>query len=330
MSLLIPTYNDYEDAHGALDTEQVYREAYEKAKDEKDQHGAWRFPWSFEVVHGFFKQADDSTDDAKFNYALEDFGRLKSWSQIEQDIKELNKNAKSNEVYKVIFLARHGQGYHNVIVNKYGLDQWHVKWKFLTTDGELTYAPDASLTDVGIAQAKENNEAWKREIKAGAPIPSKFYVSPMQRSSQTLVLTWDDIKPKSKRPIVTPSIRETIGENLCDERSTVTVIKERFGKYGFIIPEDMPENDIDFKYDYRETMPEQTFRINGFLQSLFNEDVKSDNTIDKELVEENTFISTTSHAGTIRCFIVALNHRHFTISTGGMIPVVVKATRRLD
>ncbi|KAK6204661.1 histidine phosphatase superfamily [Scheffersomyces amazonensis] len=330
MSLLIPTHNDYVDAHGALDEEQEFYRQFELVKDHKDEQGNYKYPWSFEVVEGFFKQADDNTDDAKFNYAVEDFGRLKSWSEIKQDLQKLNENAASNEQYKLIFFARHGQGYHNVIVEKYGIEEWHKHRRFQTTDGELTYAPDASLTPVGIKQAKENNEAWKRELSLGAPVPSKFFVSPLQRSSQTLVLTWNDLKPESLKPLITPLIRETMGESLCDKRSPVAVIKERFSKYGFVIPEDMPEDDIDFRNDLRETMPEQTFRVHSFLQGLFDEDIDSDNKVDKESAHANTFISTTSHAGTIRCFIVALKHRHFTISTGGMIPICIKGTRRVD
>lgn len=35
------------------------------------------------------------------------------------------------------------------------------KWRFLGTDGELTWGPDAGLTELGIRQAKENNMVWK-------------------------------------------------------------------------------------------------------------------------------------------------------------------------
>ncbi|KAK6459158.1 histidine phosphatase superfamily [Scheffersomyces xylosifermentans] len=329
MSLLIPTENDYDDAHGDIESEVAYREQFNKVKDEKDAEGKYLFPWSFEVVNGFFKQSDPKTDDSKFNYALEGFGKEKPWAEIIDELNSLNKSAKNNEVYKLIFFARHGQGYHNVCVNKYGLDEWKRKWHSLKTDGELVWAPDPNLTELGYSQSTENNEAWKREISIGAPIPSKFYVSPLQRSSRTLVNTWDDIKPRSLKPVVTESIRETIGVNLCDKRSTKTVIEERFGQYGFVIPPDFTEDDELFTSDHRETMVEQTFRVNSFLQNLFDEDLASDSTVDRTKVEDHTFISTTSHAGTIRCFIIALEHRHFTISTGGMIPIVVKATRKL-
>ncbi|KAG2736952.1 hypothetical protein G9P44_001042 [Scheffersomyces stipitis] len=328
MSLLIPTQNDYEDAHGELEAEREYYEYFEKVKDQKDDNGNYIYPWDFEVVEGFFRQSHPETDDSVFNYALEDFGRTKSWPELIADLKQLNEAANDNEIYKLIFFARHGQGYHNVCVNKYGVEEWKRKWHSLKTDGEIVWAPDSNLTDLGIAQAKENKEAWKREIEKGAPIPSKFYVSPLQRSSRTLVHTWDDIKPRDIKPIVAESIRETLGVNLCDKRSTKTVIEERFGEYGFVLPEDVTEEDTLFQSDYRETMLEQTVRVSKFLHSLFDEDLAAHGGVDRAKSHKHSFVSTTSHAGTIRCFIIALKHRHFTISTGGMIPIVVKATRK--
>ncbi|KAG7663605.1 PMU1 [[Candida] subhashii] len=327
-SLLVPTQDDYDDAHADTEAELKYHETFRTfLKDEKDENGNWVYPWSFEVVQGFFKQSDPATNDLKFNYAWEHMGRLKSWEDIISELKELNDNANENESYKLIFCARHGQGYHNLIVQKYGIQAWIDKYHALSTDGEYTWAPDPNLTETGVKQSEENNELWKQELSLGAPMPSKFFVSPMQRSSRTFVNTWDDIKPKDVHPVVKEKIRETLGKNLCDQRSPKRVIDERFGKYGFITDE-LVEEDIYFT-ETRETMVEQSIRVNQFVQELFESDV-TNGIVDKEKKQAHTFISTTSHAGTIRCFINVFQHRHFTISTGGMIPIVVKATRRSD
>ncbi|RLV93939.1 putative phosphoglycerate mutase [Spathaspora sp. JA1] len=327
-SLLIPTQGDFDDAHGDVEEELKYDEHYKTERQAKDESGNWIYPWNFEVVSGFFKQTDPKTDDLKFNYSFENMGRLKSWEDIISELQQLNENASDNESYKLIFFARHGQGYHNLVIQKYGLQAWLDKYHAMTTDGETTWAPDAALTETGIKQAQENNQLWKQEIRLGAPIPSKFYVSPMQRSSNTCVLTWNDIKSQDQRPVVKEKLRETVGTNLCDMRSTKTVIDQRFGQYGFVTDE-IVEQDIYFT-DVRETMVEQSIRVNQFLQELFEQDLQNDGAVDKTKAHEKTFVSTTSHAGTIRCFINVLKHRHFTISTGGMIPIVIKATRRLD
>lgn len=322
MSFLIPTVADHADAHEEAEEEVKYHQKLQQLKQFEQS------PWAFEVIKGFFKQAEPETDDLKFNYATEDMGRLKPWSTIIEELNQLNANANSNECYKLLFLARHGQGYHNVVINKYSYEEWYRKWYKETHDGEVQFAPDPMLTDLGINQAKENNALWADQVAKGAPIPAKFFVSPLQRSSHTLVHTWSGLKPETARPVVTEAIRETCGLNLCDKRSSKTVIHERFGKHGFVFEEGFTEEDEFFDHDNREPLHQHALRTNQFLQNLFDQDFdKTRNQVDRAKAHSNTFISTTSHAGTIRTFIMVLGHRHFTISTGGMIPVVVKARR---
>ncbi|KAG7195002.1 uncharacterized protein KQ657_004114 [Scheffersomyces spartinae] len=326
VSLLISNECDYLDAHG--DQDQVLRYKKYQAERMNDPKLSKEYPWTFEVVDGIFQQSDSSTEDRTFSYVENNFGRLKSWQEISDTLDSLNANAASNVSYKLIFCARHGQGYHNYIVEKYGLEQWHAKWHCLGTDGEVTYGPDAMLTELGMNQAKENHQAWKKELALGAPIPDAFYVSPLQRSSWTLQMTWDGLRPQEKQPIVTENLRETLGVNLCDKRSTRLVIESRFKPHGFVIEEGFSEEDKLWLPDYREEYFEQSIRVDQFLQSLFNRewDEKS-NLIIKQ--NQHKVVSTTSHAGTIRGFITVLGHRPFTISTGGMIPIFVKATRHI-
>lgn len=324
MSLLIPTECDFQDAHGNSTIERLYAEALESARKAEPE----TFKWTFETVPGFFVQTDPDTDDLKFRYTELNLGRKMSWADIQKGLAELNQNAKPNESYKLVICARHGQGYHNFVVDKYGIEAWNTKWRSLGTDGEVTFGPDAMLTELGIAQARENNQVWAKEIKEhGASIPAKFFVSPLQRSSWTSAYTWEGLRPSTIKPLVVENLRETIGQNLCDKRSTKTVILERFGKYDFEVEEGFSEEDL-LHTDRRETDVEQTVRVNRWCQSLF-ESEWSDETkaVDKEAAIQNSFISTTTHAGTIRLFILVFGHRRFTISTGGMVPVVVKATR---
>lgn len=325
MSLLIPSQTDYDDAHGNPEDTLAYRKHIEAHREDRNEKGEPIYPWDFEVVKGFFRQTDEDTDDLAFRYTEENFGRLQSWPEIVQQLEKLNKDADENVSYKLIFLARHGQGYHNVIVQKYGYAAWSQKWHKETTDGTIVYAPDPMLTELGINQAKENNAAWKKEVAEGAPLPHKFYVSPLQRSSWTCVHTWDGVC--ETRPLVTEAIRETLNVNLCDKRSSRLVIEERFAKHNFVIEEGFSEEDVLFKDYDRETLIEQSMRVNGFLQGLFDADLEGGK-VDRARAQNSSIISTTSHAGTIRAFITVLGHRMFTISTGGMLPVVVKATRR--
>lgn len=324
MSLLIPTKIDFIDAHGHPEVEQEYQAEIERLRS---QDGL-QIPWQFEVVPGFFTQSDEKTDDLNFRYTESNLGRLKSWKEIEDEIVKLNENAGENEIYKLVICARHGQGYHNLVVEKFGIDAWNEKWNVRGNAEDIQYGPDAMLTDLGINQGKENHEVWADEVNNhGAPIPSKFYVSPLQRSLWTSVFTWDGLRPDHIKPKVIENLRETIGQNLCDQRSSKTVILERFGKYGFVTEDGFAEED-ELHTPRRETPLEQAVRVNKYCQSLFEEDWDTEKqVVNKKLANRDWFISTTTHAGTIRSFITVFGHRRFTISTGGMVPIVVKATR---
>lgn len=324
MSLLIPSERDYADAHGSPELRAEYLQELASASVKEPE----TFKWRFETVPGFFVQADPETDDLNFRYTTENLGRKMPWNQLMAGLAELNENAEPNVSYKLVICARHGQGYHNQIVDKYGSKAWDEKWHALGLDGETQYGPDPMLTELGLKQAQENNDAWKVEVSEhGAPLPAKFYCSPLQRSCWTHKITWEGIQPTDRKTVVVENIRETIGKNLCDKRSTRAVIEERFSQYSFECEPGFSEEDTRFTAT-REPDAEQAVRVNRFCQSLFDSDWDaSANSVDPSKRLENSFISTTTHAGTIRLFIEVFGHRRFTISTGGMIPIVVKGTR---
>lgn len=307
MSLLIPTASDWRDAHANEDADEAYRL-------ERSEYPVAEFPWRLEPLSGFFKQLDPTVDDMAFNYALEDFGIAKPWPEIVAELTRLNASAPPNVKYKLLFLARHGQGVHNTVVAKYSSEEWHSKWKYVGTDGELVWGPDPDLTQLGVAQAKENNQLWKRQLELGAPKPTRFYVSPLQRSINTLEITWDGIDIPT--PEVLDLIRETIGIHLCHKRPTKSEISAQHPQLAF--EPGFPERDIPYEETYkhaREQFWEQFLRADRFLQRVFEND--------------DEVVDVTCHAGMIRAFITVLGHRKFTISTGGQIPVIVKGERRI-
>ena len=103
MSLLIPTVNDYTDAHGDAEGTLEYEKCIRACQDERNDENKLVYPWKFEVVKGFFKQTDEATDDLKFRYTEENFGRLKSWDEITKTLEKLNAEAADNEGYKLVF-----------------------------------------------------------------------------------------------------------------------------------------------------------------------------------------------------------------------------------
>ena len=306
MSLLIPNTNDYHDAHGDLDQDVLYHKLInERNSSRPDQH-----VWKFSPEQGFFKQCHPDTDDMEFRYTEQDFGIEKPWELIIKELEALNASSPNNVQYKLIFFARHGQGWANVAGRKYSKEEWYNKWRFLGTDGEITWGPDADLTELGVKQAWENHNVWKTQLEKGAPYPKSFYVSPLQSSIKTHNITWPDTNP-----LVVENLRETIGLHLCHKRSTKSQLQFKFPN--LVFPDNFEEEDELFKLyvnPRREELHEQFARVHDVLQDIFDND-------------SNDIISITSHAGTIRAFITVIGHRKFTIPTGGMIPIVVRGVK---
>lgn len=279
--------------------------------------------WKFSIVPNMFKQSLSETDETEFDYLKEHFGIMGTWDEIITNLHELNQKANQDEEqYKILYLARHGQGYHNLAHTKYGDDAWNEYWSKLNGDGEIVWGPDALLTDLGILQAKDNNQTWKLEQinneskNKDLIIPTRFYVSPLSRSIDTLYHTWNDIVDlKSLGPYIQENWRETMGVHTCDKRSSRTIIANKYEDKGFIIEPGFAEEDIYYQDDYRESVGEQALRINKALQQLFNE------------YPLDEIVSITSHSGSIRAQLLAVGHRSFAVGTGGMIPVFVKATK---
>lgn len=65
---------------------------------------------------------------------------LTQWQQFIQVVNSLNADADLNTVYKVLFLGRHGEGFHNTAESYYGTPAWNVRQKHLESF-------NASLTD---------------------------------------------------------------------------------------------------------------------------------------------------------------------------------------
>lgn len=291
-----------------------YQEKLEQLKKESPEF------WEFETVPYVFKQSATDTDDTKFDYLRDHFGKLKPWKEILDQLEKLNDDSGEDEVYKLAFLARHGQGYHNQAHAKYGNDAWNDYWSKINGDGELVWGPDPELTHLGVSQAIENHDQWEIELRDESKIlPHKWYSSPFTRSIDTLIGTWNGIVDlKQVKPLVLEDLRETIGIHTCDKRSTKSIIASKYQSKGFVLEEGFEEEDIYWKPDVRELIAEQAIRINRSFQNIFTSTSKND-----------SIISITSHSGSIRAQLLVLGHRSFAVGTGGMIPVFIKAKKKI-
>lgn len=294
--------------------------------------------WSFSIVEGFFKQSSVDTDDSSYNSLDDHFGlQLESWTELIEKLKELNKSVKdpSKERYKLVFCARHGQGYHNKAVEIWGIKAWDDHYSHLegatAPDGTIMkWGPDPFLTEKGEKQAELMHQVFNTEInKFGCPIPTKLFSSPFTRSAQTLTITMNNIciyndnesdkstiNDKRLFPLVIENLRETIGSHLCDKRSDKETFENRMKGWGFQFEDGFQHDDIYYKDDWREPVHQQALRANSFLQHLFDAD---------DYLEDDV-VYCASHSGEIKALIVATGHRQYSVPTAGMIPMLIKAT----
>ncbi|KAI5197062.1 phosphoglycerate mutase family protein [Aureobasidium subglaciale] len=290
--------------------------------------------YRFSIVPNIFKQALADTDADAFDYAKENFGLIDQvypsddtledasgktqWQRFEHYIHELNKNASPGVEYKVLYLGRHGQGYHNVAETRYGTKLWDPQsyWAKQEGDEHANWA-DAHLTPIGKQQALDVNTFWRSALaQAKIPAPEIYYTSPFYRCLQTSWLSFHDLPLPSSRPftpIVVEGLRETNGVHTCDRRGPSSIIRADFPSYS--LDPALPETDETWTPEYREKPTEHILREHAFLEKVWGE---------REGVQ---WVSFTAHSGTCAAVLGAVGHRRFGLPTGGVIPIVVKGEK---
>ncbi|KAL5632159.1 hypothetical protein ACGC1H_000239 [Rhizoctonia solani] len=283
--------------------------------------------FTYEVVPGYFIQTNADTNPSTVGPNPPSFGLIANtsstyWSDFKTNITKLQKNAPKNVKYAVCWFGRHGQGWHNLAESAYGTAAWDDYWSKLNGDGNMTWGPDALLTELGKQQAQLAHNAWVTELAKSdpVPLPSKLFSSPMSRAASTLDITFTGIlltesgKNDKVRPYVMEGLREVIGVHTCDKRRTKSYIREAYND--FRIEPGFTEEDELWTADHRETNAETDSRLRATLDTIFG----------RLLGSKDTFISVTAHSGAISSALRVLGHRAYSLPTGGVIPVVIKAT----
>ncbi|KAL0639306.1 putative phosphoglycerate mutase pmu1 [Maublancomyces gigas] len=262
------------------------------------------------TVVGFFAQDLAETNETTFDYLTfreitSNFGLLDKfrvpgleerndrdhapWKKFKEAIEKLNKKSPKNTAYKVLYLARHGEGYHNVAESFYGTPLWDCYWSLLDGNGTSRW-DDAELTPKGIEEAKKASAAFKDQVKAKFPLPDIYYSSPLSRAASTLEITWGNItlsghnaaKPIFKEPL--QGFRETIGIHTCDRRNTKTWLHKKYPSFTF--EGDFVEVDKLWDPAWREPNEVRNRRASDALNEIFAD-------------TSDTFISITAHSGAI-------------------------------
>ncbi|THH21431.1 hypothetical protein EUX98_g8388 [Antrodiella citrinella] len=241
------------------------------------------------------------------------------WKIFKQKLHDLNAAAEQGVCYKLVFLGRHGQGYHNVAEAKYGTEAWDAHWSTLNGDEELTWGPDPLLTPLGQSQALEARDAWLAELSCDIPLPETFYSSPLKRALDTWSLTFagfgnDEVLPKEQRKVtVLEDCREEYGIHTCDLRSSLSALRTLYTSPMFTFELGFAEEDPLWRKDERESKIHVVERAKAVLDVIFGE-------------PDTTVVSITAHGGFINGFLAVVGRRAYSLPTGGILPTVVKYT----
>ena len=148
---------------------------------------------------------------------------------------------------KILHLVRHGHSLHNELFHKIGVQAFRIP---------LTI--DSPLTQEGHIQSIELGQSWqnKKEIEL-------VLVSPLTRTLETCMNIFGD----TEIPIISQEfLREyPIGEDTCNKRSSLTLLKNRFPKIEFQLDVDQ---DTLWREDHRENMIELEQRLEKMITYL--------------------------------------------------------------
>ncbi|ODN76564.1 hypothetical protein L202_05225 [Cryptococcus amylolentus CBS 6039] len=279
--------------------------------------------FAYEVVQGFFIQNGPKPKHVEFEEQLKkSFGLIdespERWQNLKSSVKDLQDAAPEGVSYKVFFLGRHGQGWHNLASDNFSKKEWEARIaRTYPTADDLPWGPDPYLTPLGISQAQAINACWTAQAPLGAPVKQGemvWYCSPFTRTGQTLMESWKGLVGDGSEVEVREDWRECYGLFVCDQRSTKSVIQERFPT--FKIEPGFSEQDDLWKAEDRETEEHMQLRARRGLDRIFGAEGP-----------EETYISITGHTAIFRNFLAVVGHQPYRLATGEMIPVVVKATR---
>jgi len=211
---------------------------------------------------------------------------------------------------KLLIIARHGQGLHNLGQIKYGPDRWSAEMCFQHGDGELTWGPDPPLSNLGKKQAAAVGERWREEFQCLPPIPkpTSFYCSPLRRAAQTLSITFSDVMDINKLVKVRENLREKLDAHTPDQRMNMSVMRDENPDWP--VESGAVNEDVYWKEDWVETFEEYSKRAGLIVEEIFK--------------GHDQCPSLTAHEGIIQGLLAAINHPIAQPPPGCAFGVLVK------
>ncbi|KAL8760477.1 MAG: hypothetical protein Q9184_003341 [Pyrenodesmia sp. 2 TL-2023] len=261
------------------------------------------FSIKYTTIAGYFLQDESSTNASTFSFLDTNFGLINrtyptdakydpkgkktQWQRFANQVFRLNREAPPGTQYKLLYMGRHGEGYHNAAESYYGTPAWNCYYSLIDGNGTVTWA-DARITPKGVAQALNVNAFWASQIRnQKIPVPRSYYTSPLTRCLETANLTFGGLKFPGRHPfvpIVKEFFREGISGHTCDRRGTRSYIQGAFPNYQ--IEAGFSETDQLWQVYHAETQLDQDIRSKTVLDDVFTND-------------RETYLSITSHSGEI-------------------------------
>lgn len=285
---------------------------------------------TFKTLTGFFQQDNAQTNPSTFLYNKTNFGLIKrsypsdknthastltDWQRFDAYLRGLNRHSARNVDYKLLFIGRHSEGYHNAEESYAGTPAWNCYFAEQPGNTTVTWE-DAALTPFGRSQALVANNFWRHEIEQQKiETPQSFYTSPLDRCLSTAQLTFSNLplpRQYSFKPVVKELLREGISIHTCDRRSSRQYIQGAYPHFAF----ESTFQDTDHLWNgiTAETSSAQDYRSKVVLDDIFSHDASS-------------IISITSHSGEAASLLRVLGHQPFSLVTGAIIPVFVEVER---
>ncbi|KAI5457818.1 histidine phosphatase superfamily [Mariannaea sp. PMI_226] len=243
----------------------------------------------------------------------------RDWVRFAAYVKWLNENAPGNVTYKVLYLTRHGFGYHNKKHAEVGTEEWDTRVSFLNGDDKETWF-DAHLTDVGIQQALDLHTFWLDLVgNEGAPLPQTIYCSPLTRCLQTTDYVFKPLM-KAHQQAFKPRVKELLRERMtlhtCDFRSPASSIRENWPEYtlepGFV------EVDTFGRDGHLETDEEHVARKQKALAQIWEDG------------DCGEFVSLTVHSFAISAILLACGGLACKTREGTSLAVLVRGERKVN
>ncbi|KAK7686885.1 hypothetical protein QCA50_009961 [Cerrena zonata] len=285
----------------------------EEIESKKHKKGKKVFT-KYKSIDSYFKQLKESTDDSNFSI-IDDFGLedQHTWNDVIEEVQRLNNKHGHKKQYKLFFLARHGEAWHNVAEEYYSSKEWNCEWQMKDGNGTIEWF-DAKLTSTGEGQIERLSKAWDSQIHHNnAPIPQLYYISPLTRTLQTFELTWSNlINIYDSKPKVVELARETYGIGTESKRHNASYIDFNFPFVKF--DTGFTFNDDLWIPDKHESHQHRNYRAHLLLNEIFKKD-------------DNTVISITSHSGLISSILKVIGHRKWELKTGQMVPVIIEGSK---